>query len=90
MSSIVLFHYFQEAKNDLNPSPSQDWTYSHFKERFLDLDSWLNSVQKTIYDNEDESIVQNVRLVSVKYEIKYQCGAFIELYLLTNLISQSF
>ncbi|KAK7580535.1 hypothetical protein V9T40_001164 [Parthenolecanium corni] len=53
----------KEAKNDLNPSPSQDWTYSHFKERFLDLDSWLNSVQKTIYDNEDESIVQNVRLM---------------------------
>lgn len=72
------FMYFQEVKNDLNLSPSSEWTYSHFKQQYVELDSWLNSVQKAIYAKEDCLIVANKRLV---------CG--ISIYLIDFLIFSS-
>ncbi|XKL67821.1 hypothetical protein PGB90_003312 [Kerria lacca] len=69
----------KEVKNDLNNSPSQDWTYNVFKQQFLDLDSWLNSIQKTININEDNLTVRNIRLNQIE-EMKrknYQRKSFV-------------
>ena len=53
----------QEVKNDI--SVSHEWTFSRFKQRFLELDAWLNSIKRTICPNEDNQTVRNVRLVRV-------------------------
>ncbi|XP_065202336.1 klarsicht protein [Planococcus citri] len=55
-----------EVKNDLNLSPSSDWTFTYFKQQYIELDSWLNSVQSAIYAKEENLTIGNIRLTHVE------------------------
>lgn len=55
----------QEARRDLQygSSPSHDWNYQQFCEQFLEILTWLQSIQENIYSKQENVIDRNLRLV---------------------------
>lgn len=79
----------QEAGNDLQGvcggvgSPMHDWSFDQFKHQFVELDSWLNSIQDEYQKGDNNITDRNLRLVCFYFCMK--CFIFFKIYTILSL-----